>query len=69
MSYEVVNTTVFSLENSGGNPCPVVLNADGLSTDTIQKMTKEFGHESAFVLKSTGSDCDLKIRFFVHYMR
>lgn len=60
-----MNTTVFPLENGGGNPCPVVLNADGLTTDTIQKMTKEFGHESAFVLKSTRSDCDLKIRFFV----
>ncbi|MEZ2737549.1 PhzF family phenazine biosynthesis isomerase, partial [Aneurinibacillus aneurinilyticus] len=62
---EVVNTTVFSLENGGGNPCPVVLNADSLTTDKMQKMTKDFAHESAFVLKSTRSDCDIKIRFFV----
>jgi PhzF family phenazine biosynthesis protein len=65
LSYEIVNTTVFSMENGGGNPCPVVLNADSLTTEKMQKMTKEFAHESAFVLRSTRSDCDVKIRFFV----
>ena len=65
MNYKVIHTTVFSLENGGGNPCPVVLNADHLTTDTMQSMTKDFGHESAFVLESSRSDCDIKLRFFV----
>ncbi|MFQ3544613.1 PhzF family phenazine biosynthesis isomerase [Halobacillus rhizosphaerae] len=65
MKNQVVHTTVFSLENGGGNPCPVVLNADLLTTNTMQSMTKEFGHESAFVLQSSRSDCDIKLRFFV----
>ncbi|MFB5660424.1 PhzF family phenazine biosynthesis protein [Alteribacillus sp. HJP-4] len=49
----------------GGNPCPVVLHADSLTTDIMQKMTKDFAHEAAFVLKSTRSDCEIKLRFFV----
>ncbi|WP_022792341.1 PhzF family phenazine biosynthesis protein [Marinococcus halotolerans] len=65
MSYQVVQTTVFSMEKGGGNPCPVVLDADHLSTKTMQQMTKEFAHESAFVISSTRPDCDLKLRFFV----
>ncbi|WP_257350902.1 PhzF family phenazine biosynthesis protein [Pseudalkalibacillus decolorationis] len=64
-SYEVVNTTVFALEDGGGNPCPVVLNADSLTTDKMQRITKDIGHESAFVLKPTRSDCDVRLRFFV----
>ncbi|MET3508080.1 hypothetical protein [Halalkalibacter oceani] len=31
MSYQVVKTTVFSVEKGGGNPCPVVLRADGFN--------------------------------------
>lgn len=65
MSYKIVNTTVFSLENGGGNPCPVILNADNLTTDQMQTMTKDLSHESAFVLKSNRSDCDVMLRFFV----
>lgn len=53
------------MENGGGNPCPVVLNADSLTTDEMQKMTKEFAHETAFVLEPTRSDYDVKFRFFV----
>ncbi|MDN4524018.1 PhzF family phenazine biosynthesis protein [Fictibacillus fluitans] len=65
MSYEVIQTTVFSLEEGGGNPCPVVLDADELTTEEMQRMTKKFAHETAFVLKPTRSDCDVKFRFFV----
>ncbi|WHY71877.1 PhzF family phenazine biosynthesis protein [Fictibacillus enclensis] len=65
MSYEVVHTNVFSLEEGGGNPCPVVLNADDLTTEEMQRMTKDFAHETAFVLEPTRPDCDVKFRFFV----
>ena len=65
MSNNIVQTTVFPLEENGGNPCPVVLHADQLSTDDMQTLTKELGHETAFVLQPTRSDCDVKFRFFV----
>jgi PhzF family phenazine biosynthesis protein len=65
LSYKKVNTTVFALESGGGNPCPVILHADQLKTDEMQKLAKDFGHETAFVLKPTRSDCDVKFRFFV----
>jgi PhzF family phenazine biosynthesis protein len=65
MSFDVVHTTVFSMGKGGGNPCPVVLDADDLTTNEMQKMAKEFAQETAFVLKPARSDCDVKFRYFV----
>ena len=65
MSYDIVHTTVFPLEKNGGNPCPVILKADHLTTDEMQKLAKKLEHETAFVLQPTRSDCDVKFRFFV----
>ena len=64
---DIVQTTVFPLEKNGGNPCPVVLHADQLSTDEMQTLAKKLGHETAFVLQPTRSDCDVKFRFFVPF--
>lgn len=63
--FEVVMTKVFALEKDGGNPCPVVLNADELSSADMQSMTKKFGYESAFVLKADLTGCDVRFRYFV----
>lgn len=65
MNHQVVHTIVFAMEKGGGNPCPVVLQADDLTAETMQQMTKDFGHESVFVLKPEHSDCDIKLRYFV----
>ena len=61
----VVHTVVFEYQEGGGNPCPVVLDADKYSTEEMQAMTKEFMHESAFVCSPTKPECDYKLRYFV----
>ena len=61
-TYHVV---VFKDKVGGGNPAPVTLPADGLSTEQMQAMAKDFGQESAFLMKPTRPDCDVKARYFV----
>lgn len=63
--YKIIQTVVFSNGESGGNPCPVVQNADELSTDEMQAMTAEFGFESVYILRPTRLDCDVYFRYFV----
>lgn len=63
--YKTVHTIVFQAAEGGGNPCPVTLHADGLTTEDMQKMTKEFGFESVYLMTPTRSDCDIKARYFV----
>lgn len=63
--FETVHTVVFQAREGGGNPCPVTLNADELSAEQMQAMTREFGEESAFLLKPTRPDCDVHPRYFV----
>lgn len=61
-TYHVV---VFKDKAGGGNPAPVTVLADELTTEQMQAMAKEFGQESAFLLKPTRPDCDVKARYFV----
>lgn len=60
-----MHTVVFSAGDGGGNPCPVVLNADVLTTEQMQKMTADFGFESVYILKADTDDCDMHFRYFV----
>lgn len=62
---EVVHTVVFAAAPGGGNPCPVVLNADGLTGEEMQRMTQEFRQESAFITQAEAPDCDWKLRYFM----
>ena len=62
---QTIHTVVFQAEPGGGNPCPVTLDADTLTTEQMQQMTKEFGQESAFLMRSNQPDCDGKARYFV----
>lgn len=62
---DVVHTVVFSYEQGGGNPCPVVLGAEHYSTEEMQTMAKEFMQETVFVCPPTDSECDFKLRYFV----
>ena len=48
-----------------GNPATVVLDADGLSDETLLAVAREFAHaEVAFVLAANGPDHDVRLRFF-----
>lgn len=57
---------VFPLTPEGGNPAPIVLNAEGMTGENMRCIAAESGHESGFVLPaSLNSGCDYKFRFFV----
>ena len=62
---ETIHTIVFQARGGGGNPCPVTINADGLTAEQMQSMTHDFGAESAFLIKPTRTDCDIKVRYFL----
>lgn len=50
----------------GGNPAPIVLDAAGLDDAAMQRIAREHGLESGFVLPAPpGSGCDLQLRFWV----
>ena len=61
---EVVD--VFTAGSGGGNPAPVVLDADQLSAADMQRIAGTYGHEAGFVLKPTDPKrADVRYRFFV----
>ncbi len=62
---EIVHTVVFACGQGGGNPCPVVLDAERYTTEEMQAMAKAFMQETAFVCPSDNSECDFKLRYFV----
>jgi PhzF family phenazine biosynthesis protein len=61
----IVPTTVFALAPGGGNPCPVVLDADTLSVDQMQAVAASQGHETGCVVRPTRPDADVRLRYFV----
>ena len=63
--YQTIHTVVFEEKPGGGNPAPVTLDADELSTEEMQAMAHRFGEESVFLMKPTRDDCDVKARYFV----
>jgi PhzF family phenazine biosynthesis protein len=57
---------VFADGPGGGNPAPIVLDADGWSDEAMQEVARSFGHESSFVLSPPrGSSSDFRFRFWV----
>lgn len=61
---EVVD--VFTAGPGGGNPAPVTVDADRLSSEDMQRIAKSYGHEAGFVLKPTDPKrADIRYRFFV----
>lgn len=60
-----IHTVVFSAGEGGGNPCPVTLDADTLSSAQMQEMARGFGEESAFLTWSGKEDCAFRARYFV----
>jgi trans-2,3-dihydro-3-hydroxyanthranilate isomerase len=63
MQYFIVD--VFTDEAFKGNPLAVVLDADSLSSERMQAITREFNlSETTFVLKPTASEAEKRIRIF-----
>lgn len=62
---EIYQTVVFAATPEGGNACPVVFGGEELSTEQMQALAANFGHETAFVLSPTHSAAKLRLRYFV----
>ena len=60
-----LETTVFSDNKNGGNPCPLIFDYGNLSTDQMLKITKYFGFESVFISESLKEDAEYRFRYFV----
>lgn len=66
MASEVVHMVAFADGPGGGNPCPVVLDADDWTADQMQAAAAGFGHETCFVLApSDDVGADVRYRYFV----
>src|SRR5258708_10252969 len=61
----VVHTRVFAADPRGGNPCPVIPDADRLTDAEMQALARQFGLDTAFILRPTEAGADMRIRYFV----
>ncbi len=62
----VHHLSVFADAPHGGNPLPVVTDADGMTDDAMQAVARRYGHESGFVQTApSGADHDFDFRFWV----
>ena len=61
----VIHTTVFRNGPNGGNPCPVVLDGDDLTTEHGKQLAAKFGAETIIVLNWKETDSDFGLRYFV----
>lgn len=61
----VNHVNVFTHQGRGGNPCPLVIDAQGMSGTDMQAVAQQHGHESGFVLPAESDDYDLTLRFYV----
>jgi len=56
---------VFSEQSFAGNPLPVFLDADGMSTEDMQRITRWMNlSETAFLLPPTDAKADYRVRIF-----
>jgi hypothetical protein len=55
---------VFADGPGGGNPAPVILNAETMSGEEMRAVAASYGHEAALVLPPPDG-ADLRLRFFV----
>jgi len=55
---------VFPAGAGGGNPAPIVLEADGMSEEAMRGIARAYGHESGFVLRPA-KGADFRMRYFV----
>jgi trans-2,3-dihydro-3-hydroxyanthranilate isomerase len=63
--YQFVQVDVFTDAAFGGNPLAVFPNAEGLTSEEMQKLAREMNlSETTFVLPPTGPDAHFKVRIF-----
>lgn len=62
---QVVLIRVFVNGPGGGNPVPLVADAQGMTAQQMQDVARIHGHESAFLLPADAPDADWRLRFFV----
>ena len=66
---KVFQVDSFTTRKFEGNPAGVVLDADGLSSDEMQRIATELNNsETAFILSPTDDDHEVWIRFFTPTM-
>lgn len=56
---------VFPASADGGNPAPIVLDADAMSADDMRTLAALHGHESGFVMAAQDARNTFRFRFFV----
>lgn len=61
----VIHTLVFSAAPGGGNPCPVIFNSEQFDSEQMRLLAAHYMEESAFVIPSEETDCDVRLRYFV----
>lgn len=63
--YKVYQVDSFTKEKFHGNPAGVVLNADRLTEEQMQRIARELNNsETAFIFKPDSSEYDVEVRFF-----
>lgn len=65
MAFSAVRTSVFADGPNGGNPCPVVLDANSLTAEQMRSLAATWNQESVFVRDLDSSENRVRIRFFV----
>lgn len=66
MRRRFITSDVFTDQPFGGNPLAVLPDAEGLSTEQMQKLAREFNlSETVFVLPAESADHDKRVRIFV----
>ncbi len=58
-----MHTRVFAAHPGGGNPCPVIPDADTLSDDQMLGLARRFGLDTVFILSSVRAD--VRLRYFL----
>ncbi|MFL0198204.1 PhzF family isomerase [Clostridium sp. WILCCON 0269] len=63
--YNLYQIDSFTKDKFVGNPAGVITNADGLTSDEMQKIARELNNsETAFIFSSNSNEYDVHIRFF-----
>ena len=62
---KVIHTSVFQNGTNGGNPCPVILDGDGLTMEHGKQLATRFSAETIIVLNSKETDSDFGLKYFV----
>jgi PhzF family phenazine biosynthesis protein len=62
---DIAVVRVFPAGPGGGNPAPIVLEADGMNEAQMRAVAAHYGHESGFVLRPTEAGADFRMRYFV----